>query len=75
VLVFLLVLTAGLYLSRPGALERAASYRPTPLVDQHFSDCDAARAAGRVDIPIWDPSYRARMDGDGDGLACEPWRH
>lgn len=43
-------------------------------VDQHFSGCDAARAAGRQNIPSWDPSYRARMDGDGDGLACEPYR-
>lgn len=43
-------------------------------VDQHFSGCDAARAAGRQNIPSWDPSYRERMDRDGDGLACEPYR-
>lgn len=44
-------------------------------VDQHFSGCDAARAAGRENIPSWDPSYRRSMDGDGDGLACEPYRY
>ncbi|AZS23439.1 excalibur calcium-binding domain-containing protein [Caulobacter sp. FWC26] len=42
--------------------------------DQHFSGCRAARAAGRENIPSWDPSYRSSMDGDGDGLACEPYR-
>jgi hypothetical protein len=46
---------------------------PEPLVDQHFRGCDDARAAGRMNIPSWDPSYRAEMDGDGDGLACEPY--
>lgn len=47
--------------------------QPAPPVDQHFSGCDAARAAGRVNIARSDPSYRERMDGDGDGLACEPY--
>jgi len=49
-----------------------ALFAPSP--DQHFRGCDAARAAGRVNIPASDPSYRTFMDGDGDGLACEPWR-
>lgn len=43
------------------------------LTDQHFRNCDAARAAGRQSIPSWDPSYRERMDRDGDGVACEPY--
>ena len=47
---------------------------PPPPVDQHFSGCNAARAAGRENIPISDPSYREWMDGDDDGWACEPWR-
>ena len=48
----------------------------SPPPDQHFSGCDAARAAGRTNIPSSDPLYRRAMDGDGDGdgLACEPWR-
>jgi hypothetical protein len=45
---------------------------PPAPVDQHFSGCNAARAAGRENIPISDPSYREWMDGDGDGWACEP---
>lgn len=46
--------------------------KPAPKADQYFSGCDDARAAGRENIPTSDPSYRDHMDGDGDGLACEP---
>ncbi|MFE9084653.1 excalibur calcium-binding domain-containing protein [Brevundimonas sp. NPDC003935] len=59
--------------SPPRAALRA--YIKTRTTDQHYSGCDAVRAAGRQDIPSWDPSYRSWMDGDGDGLACEPLRH
>jgi hypothetical protein len=45
---------------------------PPARVDQHFSGCNEARAAGREDIPSNDPSYRPWMDGDSDGWACEP---
>lgn len=51
-----------------------ASYVEVRTTDQHYSGCTAVRAAGRKDIPSWDPSYRSWMDGDGDGLACEPPR-
>ena len=47
---------------------------PPPPVDQHFFNCRAAHAAGYEDIPRGDPSYREWMDGDSDGLACEPYR-
>ncbi|WP_409450276.1 excalibur calcium-binding domain-containing protein [Brevundimonas sp.] len=50
------------------------AYVKTRTTDQHYSGCTAVRAAGRKDIPSWDPSYRSWMDGDGDGLACEPPR-
>jgi len=46
----------------------------SPQPDQHFRNCDQAHAAGRYNIRISDPSYRSRMDGDGDGIACEPPR-
>ncbi|MBI1406200.1 MAG: calcium-binding protein [Caulobacter sp.] len=46
----------------------------TEAVDHHFSGCDEARAAGMSNIPWTDPSYRDWMDGDDDGLACEPHR-
>lgn len=50
------------------------AYVKTRTTDQNYSGCTAVRAAGRKDIPSWDPSYQSWMDGDGDGLACEPPR-
>lgn len=45
-------------------IERSAYYR----------NCDAARAAGAAPIYRGEPGYRAALDRDGDGIACEPWR-
>ncbi len=36
-----------------------------------FASCDEAKAAGRGSIPQTDPAYKASLDGDGDGVACE----
>ncbi|GAA5514910.1 hypothetical protein Dcar01_03674 [Deinococcus carri] len=36
-----------------------------------FASCQAARAAGRYDIPRSDGAYSAHLDRDHDGLACE----
>lgn len=76
-MVFAIVLGATLYALTPDAPGRAEvnTLVENRTTDQHFSGCDEARAAGREDIPRWDPSYRGHMDGDDDGLACEPFRH
>lgn len=45
---------------------------PTPTaVPPLYADCDAARAAGKAPIALDQPGYRAALDSDGDGLACE----
>lgn len=36
-----------------------------------YANCAAVRAAGMAPLRRGDPGYRADMDGDGDGLACE----
>lgn len=41
---------------------------------RYFRNCRAAHAAGRYNIRRGDPSYRAQLDADNDGLACEPYR-
>ncbi|MFL9840923.1 excalibur calcium-binding domain-containing protein [Sphingomonas sp. ST-64] len=41
---------------------------------RYFSGCDEARAAGVAPIHRGSPGYRSGMDGDGDGIACEPHR-
>ncbi|MDP3746999.1 MAG: excalibur calcium-binding domain-containing protein [Phenylobacterium sp.] len=39
-----------------------------------FRSCAAARAAGAARLSRGDPGYNPKLDGDGDGLACEPYR-
>jgi len=36
-----------------------------------FGSCDEARAAGAAPVRRGDPGYSTRLDGDGDGVACE----
>ena len=36
-----------------------------------YQNCAAARAAGAAPLYRGDPGYRDKMDGDGDGVACE----
>ncbi|WP_250890879.1 excalibur calcium-binding domain-containing protein [Sphingobium nicotianae] len=45
------------------AVERSVYYR----------NCDAARAAGVAPIYAGSPGYRDTLDGDSDGIACEPY--
>ena len=40
----------------------------------HYSGCNEVRAAGKAPLYAGQPGYRADMDGDGDGVACEPHR-
>jgi hypothetical protein len=39
-----------------------------------YSGCNEVRAAGRAPLYAGQPGYRVEMDGDGDGIACEPFR-
>lgn len=50
--------------SRPAAAQSGWSYR----------NCREARAAGAAPLRRGHPGYGAHMDGDGDGVACEPYR-
>ncbi len=40
----------------------------------YFSGCNEVRAAGLAPLYRGDPGYREGMDGDNDGVACEPYR-
>lgn len=40
----------------------------------YYQNCDAARAAGVAPIYRGSPGYRKGLDGDNDGIACEPYR-
>lgn len=39
-----------------------------------FRSCAAARAAGAAPMRRGEPGYNPRLDGDNDGMACEPYR-
>lgn len=52
-----------------GGLTRAR----TPQSGDYWSGCDEARAAGVTPLKYGEPGYRSQMDGDGDGIACEPY--
>jgi hypothetical protein len=40
----------------------------------YYPNCNFARSAGAAPIHRGEPGYRTEMDGDGDGIACEPYR-
>ena len=48
--------------------------RPSLMSDgreAYYPNCTAARAAGAAPIRAGEPGYRAGLDRDGDGVACE----
>lgn len=45
-----------------------------PQEGDYWRGCDDARAAGTAPIYRGEPGYREGMDGDNDGIACEPYR-
>lgn len=40
----------------------------------YYPGCNAVRAAGAAPLYRGQPGYRPQMDGDDDGIACEPYR-
>jgi hypothetical protein len=56
----------------PVALGIARARAPQP--GDYWGGCTEARAAGTAPIYAGEPGYREGMDGDGDGVACEPYR-
>ena len=45
-----------------------------PQAGDQWGGCNDARAAGTAPIYRGEPGYRPNMDGDNDGVACEPYR-
>jgi hypothetical protein len=59
-----------------GAAAPAPDARSVRAVEQsvYYSGCTEVRAAGKDPLYAGQPGYREGMDGDGDGIACEPIR-
>ena len=72
-------LSCGTQVVQPAAASvRPVARRPDrqPVLSYGaFRNCAAARAAGAAPLYRGQPGYGAHMDGDGDGIACEPYRH
>lgn len=55
----------------------AAAARPVgerPVASGAFRSCAEARAAGAAPMRRGQPGYNPNLDGDNDGIACEPYR-
>lgn len=39
-----------------------------------YSGCNEVRAAGVAPLYSYEPGFSERLDGDGDGIGCEPYR-
>ncbi|MFS0774049.1 excalibur calcium-binding domain-containing protein [Sphingomonas sp. 1P08PE] len=59
--------------NRMGVATGFKRQRP-PQPGDHWRGCNDARAAGTAPIYRGEPGYRPGMDGDDDGIACEPYR-
>jgi hypothetical protein len=54
-----------------------AAPAPTPEEVEHsryFANCKEAWSAGVAPMFRGQPGYRSGLDGDDDGIACEPYR-
>lgn len=57
-----------------------ASLAANPRVEQlarasvYYAGCNEVRALGKAPLYRGRPGYRPEMDGDSDGIACEPYR-
>src|SRR5690349_17879345 len=59
---------------QPASTNWTAATKPAQPVVQTvtYSGCDEVRALGKAPLFSDQPGYRSDMDGDGDGVACEP---
>lgn len=53
---------------------RGLSESPRLHGGYRFTTCSAARAAGAAPMHRGSSTYNPNLDGDGDGIACEPYR-
>jgi hypothetical protein len=56
----------------PPAITQSPAERQQIEQSAYYSGCNAVRAASKAPLYAGQPGYRVEMDGDGDGVACEP---
>ena len=72
------VMTGGfggvLWASLPPAVTMSAEERRRVEASATYAGCNEVRALGKAPLYAGQPGYREEMDGDLDGIACEPHR-
>ncbi|WP_225008040.1 excalibur calcium-binding domain-containing protein [Novosphingobium percolationis] len=66
--------TGEYHCHRPGRATSPFANRPVQRAtsaSSYFPNCASARAAGAAPLRRGDPGYRAGLDRDDDGIACE----
>ena len=58
--------------SAPWKVPVMSSTETVPEEGPNFRSCREARAAGAAPMYRGQPGYNPALDGDGDGIACEP---
>ena len=58
--------------SLPPARFQSAEERERIEQSVTYSGCNEVRDSGKAPLHAGQPGYRPEMDGDGDGIACEP---
>ena len=61
----------GGYHCHRAPVREALPFRQSSTDSAYYPNCAAARAAGAAPMRVGDPGYRAGLDRDGDGVACE----
>ncbi|HVZ99682.1 MAG TPA: excalibur calcium-binding domain-containing protein [Caulobacterales bacterium] len=65
--------SAGADNAAGAAPAQAKAHVPRSATEVYYSGCREARAAGAAPIYAGEPGYREGLDGDHDGIACEPY--
>lgn len=69
----LVILTfLGVY-NFPAVTEEEIAARNAVEKSVQYDGCNEVRAAGKAPLYRGSPGYGEHMDGDGDGIACEPY--
>ena len=58
--------------SHSGSQTEAETARIAVESSVYYAGCNQVRALGKAPLYRGQPGYRIGMDGDNDGIACEP---
>ena len=68
------LLGGAVWASLPPSLGMSPEQRQAVEASAYYAGCDEVRALGKAPLQAGQPGYRPEMDGDSDGIACEPYR-